>query len=227
MTNAKSCLSPEGTCLIDHLEVNMTAFGRADYPNSLIEQIRRELPKVFIRVWDNSPFEQKILGADEVRWNRFNPSLSRVWNWAIGQSSSLWTLIANDDISLDPNWLLDLNLDVSNFPLSLWHGPSRFFLFHRSLLGAVGWFDERMNGFTYEDLDYIRRMNAINIHHCYGTRSSLNRNAQSLKKEIVRQCHPHNNSEFMDSKYGQHKSSEDFEVVPNFSTPDFYPGRTR
>ena len=45
--------------------------------------------KPFIRVWDNSPEPLPVVGASEVRWNRFNPSLSRVWNWAIASPEKL------------------------------------------------------------------------------------------------------------------------------------------
>ena len=213
---------------LPQFEINITAYERADYPNALIEALRIALPSAHITVWDNSPEPLAILGADLVRHHRFNPSLSRVWNWAIAQSRSDWTLVANDDIRLENNWVKALDEDFRGSPPALWHGPSRFFLFNRALLDSIGWFDERLCGFTYEDLDYVRRMNHAKAPHRYGTLSSLNRTAVSLKHEIsTRACHPAGNQDFMRTKYHPGSAQEDFHATPLFDTPDFYPRRAR
>ncbi|MCH7783305.1 hypothetical protein IID62_09590, partial [candidate division KSB1 bacterium] len=187
----------------------------------MIENIRKVLPKVFIRVWDNSPTHTIYTDVDEIRWNRFNPSLSRVWNWAIAQSQTDWVMITNDDIELKKDWLSDLEKDMNNHSISFWHGPSRCFLFHKLLLEHVGWFDERLTGFAYEDLDYIRRINNVGASHNYDMLSSLSKNAMSLKHEINRN-HNDKNKSFFKLKYDNH-DQEDFNDIPSFPTPDFYP----
>lgn len=207
-------------------EINITAYECVATVQSCITQLRQALPDAFIRVWDNSSEPLPIAGASEIRWNRFNPSLSRVWNWAIGCARTPWIMITNDDIRLNPGWLVALERDMEASAEALWHGPSRCFLHHRALIERVGWFDERLLGFTYEDLDYIRRMNHAGVTHCYGSLSSLNANAASLKDELQRKCHPAGNAEFMREKYGEH-GLEDFTVAPKFSTPDFYPLRPK
>lgn len=205
-------------------EVNITAYKYANHPNSLIVQLRETLPDAFIRVWDNSPARLDIQGANEVRWNRFNPSLSRVWNWAIAQSDTPWVLVANDDIKLKKPWYVQLEEDFQKYPTALWHGPSRFYLFHKSLIDRVGWFDERMNGLTFEDLDYVRRMNHLQVPHRYGCESSLHRNAESLKDQVDRPNRSGNNQVFFNSKYAN-DNMEEFNDIPLFATPDFYPNR--
>jgi len=209
-------------------EINITAYKYLDTIHSLIRQFKSTYltRNLFIRVWDNSPQALKIEGADEVRWNRFNPSLSRVWNWAIAQSIGPWVMVVNDDIKFHPNWYKDLCEDYAKEPKRLWHGPSRCFLFHKDLLTKVGWFDERMNGFTFEDLDYIRRLNHAGVGHNYGSRSTLHINAKSLKDSLVdrAEANPANNNEFLNTKYAK-DGMEDFLDPPLFSTPDFYPCR--
>ena len=208
-----------------NFEINITSYKYPDCVNNLINQLRNTLRSPFIRVWDNSPENPlSIRGCDELRWNRFNPSLSRVWNWAIGQTQTPWVMITNDDIFLSDNWLAELQEDFGTRSNALWHGPSRCFLFHRSLIECVGWFDERLTGFTYEDLDYVRRMNAMGIDHSYGEMSSLHVNAKSLKHELNREAHPIRNKEFMEVKYDE-GNLEQFNAKPIFGTPDFYPCR--
>lgn len=210
-----------------NLEVNITAYLKEGMVNSCIAQIRRVLPDVFIRVWDNSPSPLQISGASEIRTNKFNPSLSRIWNWSIGLASSDLILISNDDIRFTEDWYQLLALEVESHPNSLWFGPSRCFLVRPKLIDLVGWFDERMNGFTWEDYDMICRMNSARVEHLYGTRSTLNGCAKSLKQEIPdRQCHPFNNKEFIEDKYGS-VHPERFDEIPRFSTPDFYPLRPK
>lgn len=208
------------------LEVNITSYNYPGMVNSLARQIRDKLPNVFIRVWDNSPDKQEFKFVDEVRWNRFNPSLTRVWNWAIGQSDTPWVWITNDDIKLHEGWYDAIYAEMIANPSMLWHGPSRCFLFNKKLLDLVGWFDERMTGFTWEDLDYIRRMRCASVPHIYGADSNIHRFAESLKGEVARDNHPHNNESFFKEKY-DNNSQTVFEGTPKFSTPDFYPGRPR
>lgn len=212
---------------VENLEINITAYKYESYPNSLIDQIRQTdaLEKVFIRVWDNSPEELIICGADDIRHNSFNPSLSRVWNWAVGSCRKQHLIIANDDIKLSKDWFYRLNCEVTEYSNSLWFGPSRFFLFDRRLVKKVGWFDESFCGFTYEDLDYVRRMNHHRVEHKYGSLSSLSRNAMSLKERIVRPCHPYNNVEYFTKKY-KNINQECFEDEPLFETPNYYPEAT-
>jgi hypothetical protein len=195
---------------------------------ALIKQLRETLPFVpFIRVWENSPQKYKYTGVDELHWNRFNPSLSRVWNWAILQSQTEWVLVASDDIRLKPTWYVDLARENAANPESLWHGPSRFFLFNKKLLDKVGMFDERLTGNTYEDLDYVRRLNFYKVPKVYGRDSSLIGNAESLKGEIDRPLLTCKNAEFIFEKYSGNRATENFDVDPILPTPDFYPMRTK
>ncbi len=207
-----------------NFEINITAYRYSKYPNELILDIRKVLPYAFIRVWDNSSDKLDIHGANEHRWNRFNPSLSRVWNWAIAQSQTEWLMITNDDIKFRNDWYSNLMDDMDRNPEALWHGPSRCFLFNTKLISRVGWFDEAFTGFTYEDLDYVRRMNHLYIKKLYGTDSSLIRNAQCLKDEIrtERVCAPFNNVSHFKAKYDNH-NTEDFHCKPNLPTPNYYP----
>jgi hypothetical protein len=212
---------------LPNFEVNITSYKYPGMVNSLAKQIHEKIPGAFIRVWDSSPEKQEFIGVDEIRWHRFNPSLSRVWNWAIAQSEGEWVWVSNDDIRLLPRWHEFLEKAFAEFPKSLWHGPSRCFLYNKKLLDLVGWFDERMLGFSSEDRDYIRRMNYAKVEHNYGGKSELNRFASSLKGEIRRGDDlKFSNIPFFNTKY-DNPGLEDFDGVPNFPTPDFYPERPR
>lgn len=205
-------------------EINVIAYKRLDMVLALLPSFGSNI----IRVWDNSPTKWNLVHpfVTEYRWNRFNPSLTRVWNWAIAQSESDWVMICSDDIKLKDGWYDHLQNEMQRNPESLWHGPSRCFIFNKRLLEKVGWFDERLLGITYEDLDYIRRMNHAGVKHLYGTESCLSEDAVSLKQETFndRSNHPYQNREFFISKYGD-AESEKFTGIPQFDTPDFYPNR--
>ena len=207
-------------------EINIVTHTKHEMCCNLIKQFRDFLPRVFIRVWDNSPTPNVYPFADEVRHHRFNPSLSRVWNWSLAQSVGDWVMISNEDIRLEENWFVDLVRDIEDNPHALWHGPSRHFLMHRKLIERVGWFDERLTGFTFEDLDYIRRMNHEGVSHRYGPLSSLNKNAVSLKEHVHREMDACANAQFMSSKY-EIFDTEYFFGTPLFPTPDFYPARPK
>lgn len=208
-------------------ESNIVVYNYSDYANNLIQNLRNTNGlKTRIRVWDNSPKPLHITGADEVRWNRFNPSLSRTWNWAIGQSETQWVMVTNDDIQLKEDWYVCLKRDMESHSESLWHGPSRCFLFNKQLIQSVGWFDERLTGITYEDLDYVRRMNHAGVYKLYNQESSLWVKAKSLKDEIVRPLRPASNIEFFMTKY-DNWDTENFHDTPKFHTPDWYPLRSQ
>lgn len=207
-------------------EVNMTSYKCPDMTNALIKQLRDTIPwQVYIRVWENSPTKVSIVGADEVRWNRFNPSLSRIWNWAMAQSQYEYTLIPSDDILMGREWYEHLFEEVSRHPRSLIHGPSRCFLISRRVIDTVGWFDERMPVFCYEDLDFIRRLNNTpGAEHHYGPKSCLSRDNHSLWEQTGRSEHTRRgeNLAFFKTKY-RSDNTEDFHDAPLFNTPDFYP----
>jgi len=207
-----------------NFEINITAYKDLGMVNDLVSSLLKTDPNFYIRVWDNSPEPLGVVGVSEVRHNRFNPSLSRVWNWAIAQSRTQWVMLTNDDIRLKKDWLRDLQKDMEESEGALWHGPSRCFLFNKKLLKCVGWFDERFNGLTLEDLDYIRRMNYTNTSHRYGSESSLSRNATCLKDVLrgQRTCQEHNNVGYFKLKYGD-ANGVIFEGKPRMTTPNFYP----
>ena len=205
-------------------DINIVTHIKYDMACNLIKQFRKFLPTACIRIWDNSPYQSSYEGADDIRWHRFNPSLSRTWNWAIAQSSSDWVMVTNEDIRLEEDWLSKLEIEMQDYPSSLWHGPSRHFLFNKQLLKRVGWFDEGLTGHTYEDLDYIRRMNHEGVPHRYGKLSCLELTAASLKATVGRDLLPCDNKEYMAKKYNS-QDTENFYNTPNFPTPDFYPLR--
>lgn len=209
------------------LEINITAYACLPTVERLVDALRAVLPSTSIRVWDNSPQPLALRGVDDIRWHRFNPSLSRVWNWILAQAQTERVIIANDDIILASGWLARLEDEVAAHPDCLWHGPSRFFLVRPAIVDVVGWFDENLTGFTYEDLDYIRRMNALKVPHLYGKLSNLERSAASCKERVQRTCHPVDNEEYMRRKYGPDSNTEDFTCAPLFETPNFYPLRPR
>lgn len=210
------------------LVMNFVVHEQEDMVNRAIQSARANAGasdvELFIRVWDNSRHPLDIKGADDIRWNRFNPSLSRVWNWAIAQSESEWVMVCNEDLFFKPGWLSMLEAEMEGNPDAEWFGPSRCFLFKKSLISKVGWFDERFTGITYEDLDYVRRMNHAGVKSVYGRNSCLWTVVEDLKGQLDRKLKPCSNFEFFKTKYGNH-DTECFFDTPLFDTPDFYPLR--
>ena len=203
-------------------EANIVSYERPDMTQALINQLR-ELPfDVFIRVWENSPKEYKYERANEVRWNRFNPSLTRVWNWAIAQSKSEWVLVASDDIRFKHGWYERICQEREFNPGSFWHGASRCFFIKRALVEKIGWFDESLTTFCYEDLDYIRRMNFADIPHLYGKLSVFEDDAVTLKGETRRFMFEGTNIEYFKKKYADH-NPEWFKGQPLLPTMNAYP----
>ena len=208
-------------------EVNIVSYERPDMTQALVYQMRNTLPfEPIIRVWENSPKKYDYDKVDEVRWNRFNPSLTRVWNWAIAQSESEWIMIPSDDIKFRDGWAKHLDEEMTRYPDSYWHGPSRCFMVKRSIVEKVGWFDERLRYFCYEDLDYIRRINESGIVHRYGPLSCLQEDAMTLKAQtrryMVEGIREDSNQAFFNTKYDDH-NPEWFKGTPKFPTPNFYP----
>jgi hypothetical protein len=213
---------------VHELTINFVVHEYANLVNQAIKTCRENLSlediKIKIVVWDSSKQPLKISGFDEIHWNRFNPSLSRVWNWAIAQSETEWTMVCNEDLKFKSGWLSLLMVEMKNNQNAMWFGPSRCFVFNKSLIESVGWFDERFTGITYEDLDYIRRMNHAGVKSVYGRNSVLWDCVNDLKSNISRKLVPCNNFEFFKTKYNNH-NTEDFFDTPLFETPDFYPLR--
>lgn len=95
----------------------------------------------------------------------FNPSLTRVWNWAIAMARTPWVLISNDDVDYTPEWVGAFAHDA-HFASAKLHNRFWAFLLHRSLVSDVGWFDERFTTWQWEDTDYVRRMRLKNLLWC-------------------------------------------------------------
>lgn len=204
-------------------EINIVSYERPEMTQALINQFRKDLPfEAFIRVWENSPVQYQYYGINELRWNRFNPSLTRVWNWAIAQSSHEWVLVASDDIKLKEGWYGRISQEREAYPGVLWHGASRCFFINKKLIERIGWFDENMTSFCYEDLDYIRRINQADAPHLYGPVSVFEQDAVTLKPQTNRFMFEGTNHEYFKTKYNDH-NPEWFKGTPLFKTLNAYP----
>jgi hypothetical protein len=92
-------------------------------------------------------------------------SLTHCWNQGIIKPRVWeWTVLANDDVQFDADWIGKLNACMSGRPHALHIGmaypTNRYscFAVHRDLVRAIGWFDERFKGYFYEDDDWHLRM---------------------------------------------------------------------
>lgn len=93
-------------------------------------------------------------------WN-VGPRLPAEAKWS---PQPTWTIIANDDIVFDADWLKKMTAGIAERPKALHIGmaypKNRYscFAVHRKLMRAVGWFEERFTGMFYEDDDWHNRL---------------------------------------------------------------------
>lgn len=148
------------------LEAYITCYRRPDITQKTISTFRGSGGHdVKLTLLDNSPEPQKYVGVDVYYHFPFNPSLTRTWNWSIAMCKTPWILVANDDVNFKHGWRdVFMNSDHMN-KAKLHHKFDAFFM-HRSLVGKVGWFDERFTTWYWEDTDYARRMKELQIPWC-------------------------------------------------------------
>jgi len=75
-----------------------------------------------------------------------------------------WTILANDDVEFDRDWLPRFGEVVRANPkllqVNMAYPRNRYscFAVHRDLIRQIGWFDERFTGMFYEDDDWHLRL---------------------------------------------------------------------
>ena len=104
---------------------------------------------------------------------RPNPSRGISYCWNIGVRfpaqarwpvQPQWTILANDDVEFDADWLAKLSAGMAAHPkalhIAMAYPKNRYscFAVHRGLIRSVGWFDERFTGMFYEDDDWHLRL---------------------------------------------------------------------
>lgn len=111
--------------------------------------------------------------APGVSFIQVRPQRGLTYAWNIGlrlpaqvvwPTLPTWTVIANDDVVFDADWLAKLAAGIAEHPSALHIGmaypSSRYscFAIHRDLVRKIGWFDERFTGIYYEDEDWHLRL---------------------------------------------------------------------
>lgn len=119
-----------------------------------------------LTIIDNSPEPLDLFGYDEKLSFPFNPSLSRVWNWALAFAKTRWVLMLNGDAVCEPGWADFFQKDEQHFRECKLHSRFSHFLIDRSLIRKTGWFDERLTTLYWEDTDFVRRVSIVREPWC-------------------------------------------------------------
>lgn len=104
---------------------------------------------------------------------KLRPARGLTYCWNIGirlpaeakwPQQPAWTIIANDDIVFDADWLKKMTAGISEHPsalhIAMAYPKNRYscFAVHRKLVREIGFFDERFTGMFYEDDDWHLRL---------------------------------------------------------------------
>lgn len=90
--------------------------------------------------------------------------LTYAWNAIIREAVNNWVVISNDDVRFDEGWLATLAAMQKASPkalhIAMAYPKNRYgcFAIHKSLVRAIGWFDQRFTGTTCEDDDWHLRL---------------------------------------------------------------------
>lgn len=156
------------------LSTFIVAYKKPDFTNRAIQTFRDtgggEIGK--LTVLDNSPEKLALNGADEHYHFPWNPSLTRVWNWALCLSKTEWTLICNSDVVFRSNWTVLFQSEHMESS-ALVHNKFYAFFIRKAALAKVGFFDERFTSGYWEDCDYVRRLLLSGHQWCESCFSSL------------------------------------------------------
>lgn len=97
-------------------------------------------------------------------WLPYKSGMAELWNWSIILSPTDWVLICNDDVTFNPGWLTYLEETIASnkyLLIELFHYGA--FCIHKSLILEIGWFDERLTGFGFEDNDMMLRISEAGL----------------------------------------------------------------
>jgi len=105
--------------------------------------------------------------------NEENQSLSKCWNWTILMKNTPRILILNDDLKISSLFRHDFEKNLkNNQTFFIINNSWSHFLISDDIIKKVGWFEERLPGVGFEDLDYMFRLTKkiipITIMKCKG-----------------------------------------------------------
>jgi GT2 family glycosyltransferase len=149
-----------------------------DAPQSTIQAVRSSrLPQGQVIVVSNGSCAEadaelgKALPGIHLVKLHPNRGISYCWNIGVRLPAEQkwpvqprWTILANDDVEFDADWLAKLGAGVAKHPnvrhIAMAYPKNRYscFAVHRDLIRKVGWFDERYMGMFYEDDDWHLRL---------------------------------------------------------------------
>jgi hypothetical protein len=139
------------------------------YFKPLLREIKRQRPNLEVLIQINGPYKEgrnggyiknilsEIQKYDNVYaqfYTKFS-SLSKLWNRGIQNSSNDINLVLNDDIEIKPGFFdwLDEKISFHNNEYFVINDAWCYFVMSRDFLNSINWFDERLLGIGWEDLD--------------------------------------------------------------------------
>ena len=140
-----------------NLEMFVVAYKEPEVTQKAIDSFRNTGGDCKVTVLDNSPERLFFEFAEDRYFFPWNPSLTRVWNWAIAMAKTDWVLICNSDVEFKKGWLEKFQ-SQEHMGQGLVHNHFYAFFINKEAVRRVGWFDERFTDGYYEDLDYVRRL---------------------------------------------------------------------
>ena len=90
-------------------------------------------------------------------------SLSKCWNQLIIFSHTEKTVILNDDVFIGDYFREQLEDNMDKYDFFTINGSFSHFAISKNTIRKVGWFDERLSGVGWEDIDYAFRLQMAGI----------------------------------------------------------------
>lgn len=181
LSSVPNLLIPKRRELNKDLQIGITTYvdRYESYFKPLYKSLRSIFPEVNIYVAVNGFYDDSVqkkyleLVHKELCYDLKNDNtfilhdkpvgLTRLWNELLSQGQCETTLLLNDDLYIYPwfrIWLGKVKWDAG---ITLINGTWSHFLFSKSMLKTVGWFDEEYRGIGFEDMDYTARCAHMNI----------------------------------------------------------------
>jgi hypothetical protein len=151
----------------------VTYLGRFEtYFKPLIKRLHFLFPDYDIIVWINGHHDQikqisylneitaflkKFTNIRYITHYEHQP-LPNGFNWLILMAESDKILILNDDIFLRYDFRYNFERLFPLPKICTFNGTWSHFFINKKIVGAAGWFDERLRGIGYEDTDYAIRL---------------------------------------------------------------------
>jgi glycosyltransferase involved in cell wall biosynthesis len=164
-----------------------------------------------------------------------NQSLSKCWNQLVILSNTDGILILNDDTQVTDLFRQEMESKLNGLNFSVINNSWSHFFISKNIVKNVGWFDERLIGVGFEDIDYALRMGSSSIEvtntECLGINNYVanqdNPGWQKVSDKMNSNKYSQSNMEFFKEKWdtletNPEKRPEEFERKTKWHDSVYY-----